>query len=224
MNIQLTPVQQETLLNTMSEWYCKVTPSEAQSALDKCQSLGVDTGISSNNEEKILTVNISKSRIITIYEFDRATIPKEISFQQWMTNFNHTLTSMGIQNPNTHTMKEGTYTTVTKEEYSTIIGICEIHDIPYSRFLNDRTYKVLHWDGEMLHGRGDAGGNTIELSVSDFTIQLMMMAVNKPKTIQVQLNSLYTAYVTKDHVKVGCQTFPMSVMDKINDAIQRVRK
>lgn len=40
--------------------------------------------------------------------------------------------------------------------------------------------------------------------------------------IKVNLNSEYTAYVSKDGIKVGCQIFPLSILDELVKARDKI--
>lgn len=42
----------------------------------------------------------------------------------------------------------------------------------------------------------------------------------KPKFVEVKLNSDYTAKVYKDKIEVGCQTFPISVLETLNETVK----
>ena len=44
------------------------------------------------------------------------------------------------------------------------------------------------------------------------------------KKIQVKINNQYTAEITKNNVVVGCQTFPISVIDDLYNAKKEVMK
>lgn len=43
-----------------------------------------------------------------------------------------------------------------------------------------------------------------------------------PDEIEVKLNDTYTAKVTKDSIKVGCQTFPVSILKELNEALKNL--
>ncbi len=43
-----------------------------------------------------------------------------------------------------------------------------------------------------------------------------------PASYEVRLNSKYDAVVTKDTVTVGCQTFPISILDKLVEAREKL--
>lgn len=54
-----------------------------------------------------------------------------------------------------------------------------------------------------------------------FVLEVVSKAV---KPITVVLNSEHTAVVTKDGVKVGCQTFTLAKIDELMKAVAEVRK
>lgn len=45
-----------------------------------------------------------------------------------------------------------------------------------------------------------------------------------PKNISVELNSTHTAVVSKDTIVVGCQTFPISILDKLIEARDAIKR
>jgi hypothetical protein len=45
-----------------------------------------------------------------------------------------------------------------------------------------------------------------------------------PDEINVKLNDSYDAIVTKDGIKVGCQTFSHDIVDKLKSAIEQINK
>lgn len=40
--------------------------------------------------------------------------------------------------------------------------------------------------------------------------------------IEVKLNNKYTAKVFEDNIQVGCQTFPISIVKELNEAVNRL--
>ena len=40
----------------------------------------------------------------------------------------------------------------------------------------------------------------------------------KPTTVEVKLNNEHTAIVKADSIQVGCQSFPIDILDKLNEA------
>ncbi len=45
----------------------------------------------------------------------------------------------------------------------------------------------------------------------------------KPTNVEVKLNDEYTAVVTKDTIVVGCQTFPISALTALNEAVNKLK-
>ncbi len=43
-----------------------------------------------------------------------------------------------------------------------------------------------------------------------------------PTTAEVKLNSQYTAVVSKTEIKVGCQTFPVSILKELQSAVDKL--
>jgi hypothetical protein len=54
--------------------------------------------------------------------------------------------------------------------------------------------------------------------IIDWNLWTKIKFVAQPKSINVQLNSEYVATVTKTEIKVGCQTFPVSIIKDLSRA------
>jgi hypothetical protein len=54
--------------------------------------------------------------------------------------------------------------------------------------------------------------------IIDWNLWTKIKFVAQPKSIKVQLNSEYVATVTKTEIKVGCQTFPVSIIKDLSRA------
>ena len=63
------------------------------------------------------------------------------------------------------------------------------------------------------------GDNFIVL-LNDNTTVPMELATLAPQECKVKLNSDYTATVTKETIKVGCQTFPVSILKDLQKALE----
>lgn len=63
----------------------------------------------------------------------------------------------------------------------------------------------------------DKHGYCIAIKGSCFTVPVLsvQLAPVEPPFKMVELNSTYTAKVTKDTIEVGCQTFPISILDEL---------
>lgn len=48
-------------------------------------------------------------------------------------------------------------------------------------------------------------------------------SIKKNRTKEVKLNSQYTALVSKEEIKVGCQTFPLSIVQELATAIKELQ-
>lgn len=77
----------------------------------------------------------------------------------------------------------------------------------------------LHLDGSRLSHWRENPDRSEEVSVQTF-VELMRKVARKEES--VKLNDKHTAIVTKDGVKVGCQDFPLSVIDDLVEAKRRV--
>lgn len=47
------------------------------------------------------------------------------------------------------------------------------------------------------------------------------LSLKKELEIEIKLNDEYTAIISKDNVKVGCQTFPLSVIQELYNALKK---
>lgn len=64
----------------------------------------------------------------------------------------------------------------------------------------------------------------VDTSIETMTIdEVLVYLKTLSLTIDVKLNASYTAVVSKDTVKVGCQTFPISVIKEILDASKKLK-
>jgi hypothetical protein len=60
--------------------------------------------------------------------------------------------------------------------------------------------------------------------VWNFPAQCIKLITKKPKSVLLRLNSEYKAEITKDGIIVGCQKFPLSIIDKLVAARDKVLK
>lgn len=63
------------------------------------------------------------------------------------------------------------------------------------------------------------------VGIMDYTYPFFVLELvsKKPKSIKVNLNAAYEAEVFKDKVVVGCQTFPLGVVEAILKASKELR-
>lgn len=66
-------------------------------------------------------------------------------------------------------------------------------------------------DKEITYGRREPYAGRLVITLDD----LYIAPFAKPNLVSVVLNSSHTAKVTKDNIEVGCQTFPISVLDEL---------
>lgn len=66
--------------------------------------------------------------------------------------------------------------------------------------------------------------NAVELSPADFIAEMYHRAGIdcRPKSVVVPLNDEYSATVSANSIIVGCQIFPIDVLDKLNEARTKV--
>lgn len=73
-----------------------------------------------------------------------------------------------------------------------------------------------HWS--IRHSADKSYGNPKIVTLDD----LYEMESFGPKSAKVKLNENHAAIVTKDSIKVGCQTFPVSIIQDLADALVKV--
>lgn len=66
-------------------------------------------------------------------------------------------------------------------------------------------------------------GNTREYKEHTTITFDEFLSLKKDVNIEIKLNDEYTAIVSKDNVKVGCQTFPLSVITKLYNAVEKMK-
>lgn len=100
-----------------------------------------------------------------------------------------------------------------------VIDTLKANGIPVYEHTNeyDPNFPYLKWDGECLCQTTNWKGME-KYSLGQFMNKFMNISHT------VRLNSEYLATVTKENVKVGCQTFSHEVIDKLYEASQEVRK
>ncbi len=67
---------------------------------------------------------------------------------------------------------------------------------------------------KLAYSDGGYAGQCENLGFGQF-VEGLFEIFTKPKTVEVVLNKEHTAVISKDGIKVGCQTFPMDVIDKL---------
>ena len=93
----------------------------------------------------------------------------------------------------------------------------KILDWPY--IAADKTSK------EIIGRRNDANfksGDGKIYTIEQFILSLVLVSPIQP--IEVKLNNDYTAIVSDEHVKVGCQTFEHGVILELAEAVNKVLK
>ena len=62
------------------------------------------------------------------------------------------------------------------------------------------------------------GADYVKPNTSISFQEFLQLIAAMPPEVKIELNSEYTATITKDTVKVGCQIFPISIIDKLVEA------
>lgn len=83
------------------------------------------------------------------------------------------------------------------------------------RFWGENQKKTYKWLVIFSNRDEQIGGNTIPYAHHKTIDFNQLFSIFLPKTETVKLNDSYIAEVTKDSVKVGCQTFPISIIDAL---------
>lgn len=130
--------------------------------------------------------------------------------------------------PVTHNLVSGDSTPITRESHIIVRELAKKYNIPMHRGMEEDTYEkemsysTTHYkyNGSQIIRNSNVRDNGLSLDV----FILKMMGLHKPSSIEVKLNENHTATVTKDSIKVGCQTFPHSVVGELQKAIEEMTK
>ncbi len=82
---------------------------------------------------------------------------------------------------------------------------------------NIKDYPYVYVDGSCAGATSIMPDNKTQYCFAD------MGKITAQKEFEVVLNDNHTAIVTKDTIKVGCQAFPISVLDALNKAYEKVK-
>jgi hypothetical protein len=127
-----------------------------------------------------------------------------------------------------HQLKEkDTLANVTAEQWEVIKAIAKHNDIPiYPPRIEDgfpdSGHPHLTYNME-LAGNCTREGDNARKWLSFETFIAKMLGTYKDPNIEVVLNDSYTAIVSKDSVKVGCQTFSHEKIKELYEATQKVK-
>ena len=84
---------------------------------------------------------------------------------------------------------------------------------------NWQVYNYIIIDGNDIYGsQGDIVRQLKTLTVIEFADIPKLFKAN---TVSVKLNDEYDAIVSADEIKVGCRTFPISIIDKLVEAKEK---
>jgi len=81
-------------------------------------------------------------------------------------------------------------------------------------------YLLLYDNNRLMYD----GGHKHYANVTQVSTLEFIEAVKKKREVSVKLNSEYSAIVTKENVKVGCQTFTHEVILEVAEAIKKLTK
>jgi hypothetical protein len=119
-----------------------------------------------------------------------------------------------------HQLKENdTLANVTAEQWAVIKAIAQKQGIPIYKDNLSYTYPYKVFPHIKMHSDGDICGCRIDYSAIPFeTFISKMLGIYKGPNIEVVLNNSHTAIVSKDSVKVGCQTFTHEAIERLYNA------
>lgn len=90
-----------------------------------------------------------------------------------------------------------------------------VHETVLSSFYFDYPY-IVQTTNQI--GRGRSQAPQVENSKEKLTFVEFLSRTSfeyKPASVEIKLNSKYSAIVSKDKIKVGCQEFDISILDKL---------
>ena len=127
-----------------------------------------------------------------------------------------------------HQLKENdTLANVTAEQWAVIKAIAKANDVPIFRTTLEREYPCENY-AHLSMLQGDLAGNRCidgsDVALSFETFISKMLGTYKDPNIEVVLNDRHTAIVSKDSVKVGCQTFSYEVIERLYNASKEATK
>jgi len=128
--------------------------------------------------------------------------------------------------PTKHNLVEGDAVVITRGSHAVVRELAIKYNIPLfsdmetDSFEDEMKIGATHYRfvGKKII-RNDV--NTNVLSLDEFALK--MMGLGKPTSYKVKLNDNHEAVVTKDSIKVGCQTFPHSVVEELKAAIEKLK-
>jgi 5'(3')-deoxyribonucleotidase len=128
--------------------------------------------------------------------------------------------------PIKHNLVEGDAVVVTRGSHAVVRELAKKYNVPlFSSMETDSFEDETNWGSEHYKFTGKQiirnSTNINVLSLDEFALK--MMGLGKPISYKVKLNDNHEAVVTKDSIKVGCQTFPHSVVEELKAAIEKLK-
>ncbi|NBO22434.1 hypothetical protein EBU94_03710 [bacterium] len=125
-----------------------------------------------------------------------------------------------------HNLVEGDAVVITRGSHAVVRELAKKYNVPLfssmetDSFEDEMKMKATHYrfiDKQII--RNDIDINV--LSLDEFALK--MMGLGKPISYKVKLNDNHEAVVTKYSIKVGCQTFPHSIVEELKAAIEKLK-
>jgi hypothetical protein len=87
-----------------------------------------------------------------------------------------------------------------------------------SVILDKKSARLLNVDSLLVITELDKSGIAVVVTSPDGASATVGDVTLSPTTMSVKLNDDYTAVISKDEIQVGCQTFPISILDELLNA------
>jgi hypothetical protein len=128
--------------------------------------------------------------------------------------------------PIKHNLVEGDAVVITRGSHAVVRELATKYNVPlFPSMETDSFEDEMNWGSQHYRFVGDKiirnDANINVLSLDEFALK--MMGLGKPTSYKVKLNDNHEAVVTKDSIKVGCQTFPHSVVEELKAAIEKLK-
>ena len=128
--------------------------------------------------------------------------------------------------PIKHNLVEGDAVVITRGSHAVVRELAKKYNVPlFPGMKTDSFEDEINWGSEHYKFGGDKiirnSTNINVLSLDEFALK--MMGLGKPTSYKVKLNDNHEAVVTKDSIKVGCQTFPHSIVEELKAAIEKLK-
>ena len=128
--------------------------------------------------------------------------------------------------PMKHNLVEGDAVKITPGSHAVVRELAKKYNVPLFKDMEEDSYEdEMNFNCPARYYRfsvnqiirNDVNVNLI--SLDEFALK--MMGSYKPSYVEVKLNEQHVAVVSKNNIKVGCQSFPHSIVGELQKAIEQ---